>query len=638
MKPLPKKFRWSAAHRRISRKLLALSTLALGLGIAAPAQADEIGLLEKAADARWSSGRELGESISIVEHALRFGRNSRRGTAKVATKPLEDGSRTQVLYTHPQWVDRGTITGVFPSIEIPPGAHFRSKVGFVKNARRSDGVTFHLSVGSEFGDRRQIASVAETFDGTLGSMDVDLSAYAGQRIQIELRVDAGASSGQDWAAWINPRIEVGSSGALANFGYGSLKVAGESARGERPLLTIMMEYSKRKVDGRIENAPNIDELDVARFRGYMGSSFPNLSDYYAENSNGRFRYVPAGAPNDQAPAGFYKFEINGVCPHRGDEVKIGNAVLTQAMKTVEANTDFRFADFDDNRDGVLTPNELTLIIVGNGPAGAANAGAVTRFRESKRSRPAYGHRVRYRGNLVFQGFKAGFDTTAHELAHTLGTVDLYAGEEGLFLEGTTWRTTLMGTTGTGNATFHLDPVHKMLLGWVEPRIVTPAELTQYSSSLPRTMTLEPASSGTYFGAQPILVAEDESGSGLFSMIEYRSGGAGAYDAHFRANVSGFCNYGGQTCSADTDCSGADSCSYRSGVKNQGILVWRAMLNQPSATLPVRGIRNLFKEHHSDEPFWETGAGPYVRFGESYIRINVKRVVPALDFAHIELNN
>jgi hypothetical protein len=40
----------------------------------------------------------------------------------------------------------------------------------------------------------------------LDTIDVDLGAYAGQSISIELRVDAGSSSGQDWAAWINPSI------------------------------------------------------------------------------------------------------------------------------------------------------------------------------------------------------------------------------------------------------------------------------------------------------------------------------------------------------------------------------------------------------------------------------------------------
>ena len=35
----------------------------------------------------------------------------------------------------------------------------------------------------------------------------DLSHLAGQEIGIELRVDAGESSGQDWAVWVDPQIE-----------------------------------------------------------------------------------------------------------------------------------------------------------------------------------------------------------------------------------------------------------------------------------------------------------------------------------------------------------------------------------------------------------------------------------------------
>jgi len=38
------------------------------------------------------------------------------------------------------------------------------------------------------------------------NVDVDLSAYAGQRAAFMLIVNAGASSGQDWAVWVNPVI------------------------------------------------------------------------------------------------------------------------------------------------------------------------------------------------------------------------------------------------------------------------------------------------------------------------------------------------------------------------------------------------------------------------------------------------
>jgi hypothetical protein len=39
------------------------------------------------------------------------------------------------------------------------------------------------------------------------SFEVDLSSYAGRTGQFGLKVEAGASSGQDWAVWAEAKIE-----------------------------------------------------------------------------------------------------------------------------------------------------------------------------------------------------------------------------------------------------------------------------------------------------------------------------------------------------------------------------------------------------------------------------------------------
>jgi hypothetical protein len=35
---------------------------------------------------------------------------------------------------------------------------------------------------------------------------VDLSRWTGKKIALVLRVDAGATSTQDWAVWVKPRL------------------------------------------------------------------------------------------------------------------------------------------------------------------------------------------------------------------------------------------------------------------------------------------------------------------------------------------------------------------------------------------------------------------------------------------------
>lgn len=123
---------------------------------------------------------------------------------------MEDGKLwPSVLRTHPKWVDRGTIKGWLAWRPIPPNAHFQSKVGFLRGAGGTDGATFWVWVHYLVNGLEQWKPVAQHFKKytqSLDTIDVDLSTYAGQSISIELRVDAGSSSGQDWAAWVTPTV------------------------------------------------------------------------------------------------------------------------------------------------------------------------------------------------------------------------------------------------------------------------------------------------------------------------------------------------------------------------------------------------------------------------------------------------
>jgi hypothetical protein len=129
--------------------------------------------------------------------------------------PMEDGSSAQYLETHPQWVDNNTgwITGTFvlPSPVIA-GDHFRAGAGFratteggVRNTLGA--VQFVVLARMADGSTRELARRSDAAaDGRLVGFDVDLSAAAGATA-IQLRVEAGPSSLQDWAAWSAPRVE-----------------------------------------------------------------------------------------------------------------------------------------------------------------------------------------------------------------------------------------------------------------------------------------------------------------------------------------------------------------------------------------------------------------------------------------------
>ncbi|MEW6231986.1 MAG: hypothetical protein AB1566_06680 [Chloroflexota bacterium] len=136
--------------------------------------------------------------------------NDSRGFARYQNNALlEDGrSYARVLETHPQWVQGGWIEGEYPSVTLPAQSRLTGKAGFLGGATGTDGVYFAVYFerpGEEFRGTR-LVYLRATYDGRLDGIDADLSRFAGQRGKFYLRVDAGPSSGQDWAIWLDARI------------------------------------------------------------------------------------------------------------------------------------------------------------------------------------------------------------------------------------------------------------------------------------------------------------------------------------------------------------------------------------------------------------------------------------------------
>ena len=178
-----------------------------------PPVTKSIDLLTLSPQARWA-GAQLtdasGNSINGQNLAFNGSDGDARGFVRLGPLALEDGQTTTALWTHPMWVNNGTIKGWHPDVPLPNGARFESLVGFRAGALNTDGVRFVVfEHHTEPGGRRvwnQVVNVHKTYTRQLMSIGADLSHLAGQSVGIELRVDAGPSSGQDWAVWIRPRI------------------------------------------------------------------------------------------------------------------------------------------------------------------------------------------------------------------------------------------------------------------------------------------------------------------------------------------------------------------------------------------------------------------------------------------------
>jgi hypothetical protein len=127
---------------------------------------------------------------------------------------LEDNqSALRSIETHPKWVANGYILGAFSlsslGIKLEQGDSFKAKIGFLKGAQegRAQFSVWYDGMPGQTGGEVRLFEATDSYDTKLIDINVNLSNYAGGSGMILLRVDALESSGQDWAVWVNPRIE-----------------------------------------------------------------------------------------------------------------------------------------------------------------------------------------------------------------------------------------------------------------------------------------------------------------------------------------------------------------------------------------------------------------------------------------------
>ncbi|MGA9533469.1 MAG: PA14 domain-containing protein [Anaerolineales bacterium] len=164
-----------------------------------PAPSVIFDFVEHACDATWDNedttlpcpgtSGDVGGAVYTLENPV-----TETGTASAM-----DG-----LVTEPKQGPVGVIVGAFPSLAIQAGDRFEAYIGCL-NENPSCDVIFELAanVGSV---TTSLGSWAETSDGTLRAIDLDLSSYAGQTVRLVLSVQANTSSAQNRAVWLGPVI------------------------------------------------------------------------------------------------------------------------------------------------------------------------------------------------------------------------------------------------------------------------------------------------------------------------------------------------------------------------------------------------------------------------------------------------
>ena len=237
-----------------------------------------------------------------------------------------------------------------------------------------------------------------------------------------------------------------------DFGYGHMTVNGQPSLGHRPLLVILANF-----DGGNSFAHDLAYYDNLVFNWTRKQS---LNGYFLANSNGRFMWARAG----RGIIGPVQFGAG----QRYNQINNDTLYFDQILGTVWNLGLFNFVQFDSNGDRRLTPDELGILIITNDGDTSGGADPTGYFELGPKGNVAgYAFDNCGMNNVAGVNHQTGFLTIAHELCHLLGAVDLY-GSGGL----SSGLTSMSSTGGLPDdmTTCHLDPWHKMQLGWDEPRI------------------------------------------------------------------------------------------------------------------------------------------------------------------------
>lgn len=124
----------------------------------------------------------------------------------IANVKLEDGKTyPSLLATYPQHITDGMILGLYPAYTIQTNDHLRTRIGFRASCGTS-GVKYQIRY-IEGQSEVTVGEWLKNCDGTLTSLDVNLSALVGHTVQFELVVIAIGSPDAYSSLWVTPRIE-----------------------------------------------------------------------------------------------------------------------------------------------------------------------------------------------------------------------------------------------------------------------------------------------------------------------------------------------------------------------------------------------------------------------------------------------
>ena len=285
-----------------------------------------------------------------------------------------------------------------------------------------------------------------------------------------------------WVGGVKPAAAV----ELADFGYGTMRAA-NSLGGTRPLLVVLVHFNDSPMVGNSNSFEHLVFDTAHQPRNVQGA--------FHEMSNGRFAWTRAGVVTITVPASDRITNTAARIPDENLAVLLYHSNLVHRTM-VSGQVDF--AQYADSH-GSLTEKNLAIVFLCNGEGGAV--------RGSGPVRPP-GSTCEFNGAVATAGQGNYLQFISHELLHLLGCLDLYP--------PSCWNAKLSMMScedfNTNYAIWHLDPWHKMQLGWSEPRLQSLS--AGGIATVPAAQAMDPTA--------PLLLYDPAAGPLEFWLAEYRT--------------------------------------------------------------------------------------------------------------------
>lgn len=180
------------------------NTYEVGTAVAAPKVVYDF--VEKAPSAYWQAGMPMKDLTWNGDSG------DTNGFVRWTTGNLETGAAVQghCLETHPRWVENGFVMGTYTDLydsnyTVQQGDRFYAVVGMLQDATAGN-VSYEVMLRAATSGNITLINVGDVYGDGLKTINVDLSAYAGQRADAILTVRGGSNADQDWACWIQAAI------------------------------------------------------------------------------------------------------------------------------------------------------------------------------------------------------------------------------------------------------------------------------------------------------------------------------------------------------------------------------------------------------------------------------------------------